>query len=209
MYYDYKQNTVVPQTPEESRQLLDLIEKYLDKQLHVEKVIMKLVDEVVLRANETVVITANPAAACWRFFQIAPKHVKIEHVTKEIKNHASSFIEYSTAGYTARLQRNFNFGENVNIVDLCPPPLLILPLSRTLHGILYAFQQYEKVFGDSSHGIGASYVLKYKEKLLVDLYEFCEGEHACRQITEIITQTFDINGILTLLREHDAVSTGK
>lgn len=49
----------------------------------------------------------------------------------------------------------------------------------------------------------------YREKLLVDLYEFCEGEHACRQITEIITQTFDINGILTLLREHDAVSTGK
>ena len=65
------------------------------------------------------------------------------------------------------------------------------------------------MFGDSSHGIGASYVMKYKEKLLVDLYEFCEGEHACMQITEIITQTFDINGILTLLREHDAVSTGK
>lgn len=172
MYYDYKQNTVVPQTPEESQQLLDLIENYLDKQLHVEKVIMKLVDEVVLRANETVVITANPAAACWRFFQIAPKHVKIEHVTKEIKNHASSFIEYSTAGYTARLQRNFNFGENVNIVDLCPPPLLILPLSRTLYGILYAFQQYEKVFGASSRGIGASYVMKYLSQIKIPVNNY-------------------------------------
>ena len=93
-------------------------------------------------------------------------------VTKEIKNHASSFIEYSTAGYTARLQRNFNFGENVNTVDLCPPPLLILPLSRTLHGILYAFQQYEKVFGDSSHGIGASYVMKYLSQIKIPVNNY-------------------------------------
>lgn len=209
MYYDYKQNTVVPQTPEESQQLLDLIENYLDKQLHVEKVIKKFVDEVVWRANEHVVITASPAAVGWRFFQIVPKPVKIEHVTEDIKNHVSSFIEYSTAGYTARLQRDFNFSENTDIVDLCPPPLLILPLSRTLHGFLHAFQKYEKIFGDSWHSCGAAFVLKYKEKLLVDLDPFCEDQNACEQISKIINEVFDTVRIMTLLKEYDAISTGK
>ena len=209
MYYDYKQNTVVPQTPEESQQLLDLIEKYLDKQLHVEKVIKKLVDEVIWRANETVVITVSPAAVGWRFFRIVPKPVKIEHVTEEIKNHVSHFVENSTAGYTARLQRDFNFGENVNTVDLCPPPLLILPLSRTLHGILYAFQQCEKIFGDSWYSWGVAFVLKYKEKLLVDLDPFCEDRNACEQISKIVDEVFDTVRIMTLLKEYDAISTSK